>query len=604
MAARAERSGPSGPRLDAMTRARVIAELKDPHLLPMQLREDGSGYEPAPFGGRTLSELRTGATGPPSLSFGLRILLDVLRGLAAVHGAKLNGTALGFVHGEVVPSHIVVGIDGKARLIPLVPAHWTNNSTSLPPEVVGYTAPERLLGDKFDQRADVFSAGVLLWEAIMGEPLFRDRTPDAIVTRLIGGKVPYPVPSSDAPWAVALSEVALGALSVEPKARCAHVGALGAQIEKIARGKLASAQELASLVAASMGHGQRDSSVESMPTVRQASPLSSGSMHLHSPSSVPAQPGADTLGGANRPSSSSSSVARTRRAEPAPERPPSASSGKVASAASLAVTTAATVIPPAGATSAAPAGAASSSSMRTAPAAAPASSSSMPAAPATAPSSSSMLASAPSSSSMPKSAPSSALPGPTLVSVVSPLPPPAKSSRAPSSPEIEVRSEDSTSVAPVEPARRTAPPPMTARRQWRIVGTAIAVSFAVAGFAAYALLDWNPVSTANETVLVPPPLSTISAASSASPVAAANPAAGAPAASSSAAPPAASARSTTTAAPTLPRPVAQVPAYRPPVAAPVRPLPASPHPAPPAARPPSKPAEGPGKQSETERFGI
>src|SRR4051812_11253193 len=121
MAVRAERSGPSGPRLDLLARARVIADLKDPHLLPMQLREDGSGYDPAPFGGKTLTELRTSAAGPPPLSFGLRILLDVLRGLAAVHGAKANGSPLGFVHGEVTPSHIVVGVDGKARLIPLVP---------------------------------------------------------------------------------------------------------------------------------------------------------------------------------------------------------------------------------------------------------------------------------------------------------------------------------------------------------------------------------------------------------------------------------------------------------------------------------------------------
>ena len=31
-----------------------------------------------------------------------------------------------------------------------------------------YTAPEILLADPFDQRADVYSIGVLLWEAIMG----------------------------------------------------------------------------------------------------------------------------------------------------------------------------------------------------------------------------------------------------------------------------------------------------------------------------------------------------------------------------------------------------------------------------------------------------
>jgi hypothetical protein len=101
----------------------------------------------------------------------------------------------------------------------------------------------------FGQPADVFSAGVLLWEAITGKPLFRNWPLDAIVTQLIGRKVPYPIPFGDALWGVPLADVAMRALSVDPGERWPHIGALGAQVENIARGHLASSDEIAALVA-------------------------------------------------------------------------------------------------------------------------------------------------------------------------------------------------------------------------------------------------------------------------------------------------------------------------------------------------------------------
>jgi hypothetical protein len=165
-----------------------------------------------------------------------------------VHQATQNGKAVEFVHGELAPSNIIVGRDGRGRLIPVLPAHW-NERAQPSPDVTGYIAPERLLGDVFGQPADVFSAGVLLWEAITGKPLFRNWPLDAIVTQLIGRKVPYPIPFGDALWGVPLADVAMRALLVDPAERWPHVGALGAQVETIARGHLASSDEIAALVA-------------------------------------------------------------------------------------------------------------------------------------------------------------------------------------------------------------------------------------------------------------------------------------------------------------------------------------------------------------------
>ena len=228
----------------------VIADLRHPHLIVMRKSADGPGFEPELAGGMSLAELSRSEAGwfPLPLRVSLRVLLDAMSGLAAIHQATQNGKPLDFVHGEMAPSNIFVGRDGLGRLVPVLHAHWSEGSAANP-EVTGYIAPERLLGDVFGQPADVFSAGVLLWEAITGKPLFRNWPLEAIVTQLIGRKVPYPIPFGDALWGVPLADVAMRALSVDPGERWAHVGALGAQIENVARGHLASSDEIAALVA-------------------------------------------------------------------------------------------------------------------------------------------------------------------------------------------------------------------------------------------------------------------------------------------------------------------------------------------------------------------
>jgi serine/threonine-protein kinase len=193
-----------------------------------------------------LSELRE-TKGPLSLRIALRILLDAMSGLSALHRARGAGKPLGFVHGEVTPESIVVGKDGVARLIPLVKAHWSP-SPPAPIHATGYTAPEKLLDDPFDQRADVFSAGVLLWEAMMGRSLFGAASAEEIVTQLVGGKVARPSIAIDAPWSAELADVVMRALAVDPADRWDHVGIMGADIETIAEGQVARTSDVAVLI--------------------------------------------------------------------------------------------------------------------------------------------------------------------------------------------------------------------------------------------------------------------------------------------------------------------------------------------------------------------
>src|SRR5262249_39397962 len=97
---------PHGAEEKRLARVRAIAELRHPHLIVMRELEEG-GYVAEIGSGLTLSELQE-ARGPLPLRVSLRILLDAMSGLSALHRARVGPKSLDFVHGEVTPDNIVV----------------------------------------------------------------------------------------------------------------------------------------------------------------------------------------------------------------------------------------------------------------------------------------------------------------------------------------------------------------------------------------------------------------------------------------------------------------------------------------------------------------
>jgi eukaryotic-like serine/threonine-protein kinase len=174
----------------------------------------------------------------------LRMLLDVLSGLTALEDTR-TGAGQPFVHGELVPAMFRVDHSGVTRLIPLAPWHWSEPGTLPAPERRGHLAPERLLGDAVDARADVFSAGALLWEALAGRRLFESDSVESIVMQLMGGKVTLPQLPPELSWAVPLKAVAMCALSVDPEKRFGNCAELAEAIRAVAGKRLATHAELA-----------------------------------------------------------------------------------------------------------------------------------------------------------------------------------------------------------------------------------------------------------------------------------------------------------------------------------------------------------------------
>lgn len=308
-----------GAQRSSLARLRAVAQLRSPHLAVARKAPLGLGFEIERGQARTLVELETlaGGVGQLSLPYSLRLLLDVLEGLSVLHEAALEPDGSGFVHGEVTPERVYLGPDGIGKLVPLVPGHWTPNTHSSP-EWHGYLAPEALLGDAVDVRADVFSVGVMLWESLAAQRLFGAVSADEIVMRLMSGKVGAPELAGDDVWAQPLAAVAKRAISVNPRQRHASARELRAEIERIAGDHLASTAGMAELFR-DPASGSRK--IVAAPTVPRPAPPPAPSAP-QPPSSAPRS--ADEVDAllASPPSSAPIPLRKPPSERPAPAEPP------------------------------------------------------------------------------------------------------------------------------------------------------------------------------------------------------------------------------------------------------------------------------------------
>jgi serine/threonine-protein kinase len=131
-----------------------------------------------------------------------RVIVDALSGLHAAHEAlDMRGERLEIVHRDVSPQNVIVGVDGASRLIDFGVAKARHRLTETKSGSLkgkyGYMSPEQAKAHPIDRRADLFSAGIVLWESLTGTRLFRGETEFDTIRKIAEG--PIPPPSSIAP---------------------------------------------------------------------------------------------------------------------------------------------------------------------------------------------------------------------------------------------------------------------------------------------------------------------------------------------------------------------------------------------------------------------
>jgi serine/threonine-protein kinase len=121
----------------------------------------------------------------------------VLSGLHAAHEARSEtGEPLEIVHRDISPQNVLVGVDGVARVVDFGIAkaisrvHSTRDG-----ELKGklrYMTPEQIARRPVDRRADIYAAGVVLWESLTGARLYTADDAAAIIVAVLEGKAPPP----------------------------------------------------------------------------------------------------------------------------------------------------------------------------------------------------------------------------------------------------------------------------------------------------------------------------------------------------------------------------------------------------------------------------
>jgi Serine/threonine protein kinase len=125
------------------------------------------------------------------------ITCGALHGLHAAHeAADERGTPLNIVHRDVSPQNIMVGVDGVSRVLDFGIAKAASRFQSTRQGQVkgkfAYMAPEQAGSGPVDRRADIFSAGIVFWEALTRKPLFHADDPGRVVANVLSAPIARP----------------------------------------------------------------------------------------------------------------------------------------------------------------------------------------------------------------------------------------------------------------------------------------------------------------------------------------------------------------------------------------------------------------------------
>lgn len=174
------------------------------------------------------------------------LVLQVARGLAHAHER-------GIVHRAIHPKHVVVSKDGHCKLAGFVAAREAgSDGDELNPDALepAYLSPEQVLGEMSDERGDLFSLGVVLYELLAGRPPF-SAARDSHTAQSIRHQTPDPLGARQPDVSPELERIVQRCLEKSRERRFESVAPLIRALEHVL-GPLALA-ELAPMVARALG---------------------------------------------------------------------------------------------------------------------------------------------------------------------------------------------------------------------------------------------------------------------------------------------------------------------------------------------------------------
>src|SRR6056297_2603884 len=170
--------------------ARAVADLNHPNLVQVFRvdRHEGQPYFVMEYvEGEALKRLIQREDKMQPLR-ALQILKEVAAGLAAAHDK-------GVVHRDIKPENIMLTRYGGVKVVDFGIARVEEPGTRLTTTGIGlgtpsYLSPEVCLSQDVDQRSDIFSLGVVLFEMLTGDTPFKSDSPFELMTKVVEARMP------------------------------------------------------------------------------------------------------------------------------------------------------------------------------------------------------------------------------------------------------------------------------------------------------------------------------------------------------------------------------------------------------------------------------
>jgi eukaryotic-like serine/threonine-protein kinase len=180
--------------------ARLAARLRHHNVVQTnEVGEDGARHFMVMefLDGQPLNRIlhRLGSHGGLPLAVHLRIIADLLEGLHYAHELRdYDGTPLGVVHRDVTPQNIFVTYDGVVKIVDFgiakARSSLVHTGAGIVKGKISYMPPEHIAGQPIDRRADIFSVGVMLWEAVTGTRPWKGAADLTVLKSVMEGRFP------------------------------------------------------------------------------------------------------------------------------------------------------------------------------------------------------------------------------------------------------------------------------------------------------------------------------------------------------------------------------------------------------------------------------
>ncbi len=177
------------------------------------------------------------------IDISLFVVREILRGLDYAHRAIVHTDdgeeRRGIVHRDVSPSNVLLSLDGEVKICDfgIARAHDEERDAAWSEAMVegkaGYMSPEQANGQPLDPRADVFAAGIILWELLAGRRLYRSEGEEPLLAVAQRAAV-ADLPRRDLPFEDELHAIVGRALAKDREERFGSAAEMAAAIEDYA----------------------------------------------------------------------------------------------------------------------------------------------------------------------------------------------------------------------------------------------------------------------------------------------------------------------------------------------------------------------------------